>query len=151
MGGCDFFRAVTSVTFRTRLLRMLSLLIVGGLVLPESSRPAEDAEPTAADQLYRRYCASCHGVDGRGGGPVAPALSPRPPDLTRQRSSVPDLMRTIDGRRTVRAHGTSAMPVWGEVFEESLIGTPHRRRIALLQVQALAEYVQALQGDKRAP
>ena len=46
-------------------------------------------------------------------------------------------MRQIDGSRTVRAHGSAAMPVWGEVFEQSLIDEPHHRRTALLHVQAL--------------
>jgi hypothetical protein len=53
-------------------------------------------------------------------------------------------MGQIDGRRTIRAHGTAAMPVWGEVFEQSLIGEPHKRRTALHMVQTLADYVQRL-------
>lgn len=32
--------------------------------------------------LFEFYCASCHGRDGRGGGPVVPALRVVPPDLT---------------------------------------------------------------------
>ena len=26
-------------------------------------------------ELYREHCAVCHGVDGKGGGPAAPALT----------------------------------------------------------------------------
>ena len=26
--------------------------------------------------LFRQYCSSCHGVDGKGGGPSAAALKP---------------------------------------------------------------------------
>jgi hypothetical protein len=59
-------------------------------------------------------------------------------------AEIPDLMRAIDGRRTIRAHGSAAMPVWGEVFEQSLIGEPHARRTALLHVRALADYVSSL-------
>lgn len=33
-------------------------------------------------RLYRTHCASCHGADGRGDGPAAAALRPRPPDLS---------------------------------------------------------------------
>jgi mono/diheme cytochrome c family protein len=32
--------------------------------------------------LYRAYCASCHGENGKGDGPVAPALKATVPDLT---------------------------------------------------------------------
>jgi mono/diheme cytochrome c family protein len=96
------------------------------------------------ESLYRQLCASCHGLEGRGDGPAAEALTPRPTDLTKDRSSVSELMRVIDGRRTVRAHGTAAMPVWGRVFEQALIDHPRQRRLALQQVQRLAEYVQDL-------
>ena len=58
-------------------------------------------------------------------------------------------MRQIDGRRTIRAHGTASMPVWGEVFEQSLIGEPHRRRIALHELRTLADYVHRLQRAER--
>jgi hypothetical protein len=58
-------------------------------------------------------------------------------------------MKVIDGRRTVRAHGTGTMPVWGEVFEQTLEGDSRRHRQALREVQAVAEYVQALRA--RAP
>ena len=32
--------------------------------------------------LFRSYCASCHGREGKGDGPVAPALNAKVPDLT---------------------------------------------------------------------
>jgi mono/diheme cytochrome c family protein len=99
------------------------------------------AEPPAGARLYVRYCASCHGLTGQGDGPVATSLSQRPTDLTQLRSPVPEIMRQIDGRREIRAHGPAAMPVWGTVFEESLIDDPHTQRTALLQVEMLAHYV----------
>ena len=41
------------------------------------------APPTDVKQLYDTSCASCHGTDGRGDGPAADALVPRPRDFTR--------------------------------------------------------------------
>ena len=32
--------------------------------------------------LFRAYCASCHGIDAKGTGPAAPALKASVPDLT---------------------------------------------------------------------
>jgi hypothetical protein len=61
-----------------------------------------------------------------GDGPVAAALEPRPADLTRLRERYGEaspLRRTIaaiDGRQAVRAHGNSAMPVWGEIIEREM-------------------------------
>ena len=122
---------------RHRLFPLLALV----LSAPGTARPAD-----AGAALYRRYCASYHGVDGRGDGAAAGALTPRPTDLTRLTTDLPTLMAQIDGRRAVRAHGTSAMPVWGVVFEESLLGEPHARRTALLQAREIAEHVQSLRS-----
>lgn len=116
------------------------------ILLGACSRSGSPPTPETGAVLYARYCASCHGVSGRGDGPAAAGLTPPPTDLTRLAADVPELMKAIDGRRTVRAHGTAAMPVWGVVFEESLIQEPHARRTTLLQLQLLAEQVKALRG-----
>ena len=117
------------------------------LVLTGCTR--HSSAPQSGEILYGRYCASCHGLEGRGDGPAAAALSPPPSDLTRLTADLPELMRLIDGRRIKRAHGTPEMPVWGEVFEQSLIGERHRRRTTLLQVRALAHYVEHLRERRR--
>jgi mono/diheme cytochrome c family protein len=105
-------------------------------------------EPTGA-MLFARHCASCHGPEGRGDGPAAAALSTPPADLTQLALDVPELMKRIDGSRTIRAHGTAAMPVWGAIFEDELIGEPHARRTALLQVGELAQHVHGLRQGAR--
>ena len=97
--------------------------------------------PQHGVDLYVRHCASCHGVAGRGDGPAAESLTPRPTDLTRSSAELAELMRVIDGRRTVRAHGSSDMPVWGDVFVGALADDDRRQRNALRNVQVLAEYV----------
>jgi mono/diheme cytochrome c family protein len=108
-------------------------------------RGLADEKPDAATTLYTRYCASCHGTGGRGDGPVAAELAKRPTDLTTLSYDVATLMKIIDGRRSVRIHGTSAMPVWGYVFEESLVGEPHRLRTVLHELRLLAEHTHDLQ------
>jgi len=81
--------------------------------------------PVAADDIeqgkleYLRNCASCHGDDGRGAGPAGVKLTIKPADLTmltRRTGGIfsPVAIReTIDGRRAVRAHQNSDMPIWG--------------------------------------
>jgi mono/diheme cytochrome c family protein len=81
------------------------------------------ARDEAGRSSYLRYCAACHGRDGHGDGPVAPALAERPTDLTQLAVTnggtfaLDAVVEAIDGTRTVRAHGVSEMPVWGEVFQ----------------------------------
>ncbi|MGR3759581.1 c-type cytochrome [Roseobacteraceae bacterium NS-SX3] len=75
-----------------------------------------DAENGA--QLYRHFCASCHGLEGRGSGPMAPVLLVQPADLTtlkeRNGGSFPyeRVAARIDGRDPLVSHG-SDMPVFG--------------------------------------
>jgi mono/diheme cytochrome c family protein len=126
---------------------MVRRLAALGLLLAGCAQ--EPAYPLHADAMYTRHCASCHGLAGKGDGPVAGALSPPPTDLTKADLSLPELMKVIDGRRTVRAHGTAAMPVWGEVFEQTAADPEREHRQALREVQAVAEYVQALRARAR--
>ena len=71
---------------------------------------------------FLRYCAPCHGRDGKGGGPVAAALKTAPADLTRisiRNGGVfpaDRLRRFVTNGAEVPAHGSSEMPVWGPTF-----------------------------------
>ncbi len=87
--------------------------------------PAAFAQGFAAysgEELYQRFCGSCHGPEGRGDGPVASSLSVLVPDLTRlyqrrgNRFPAAEIRDVIDGRSVVIAHGTRFMPVWGYEF-----------------------------------
>jgi hypothetical protein len=97
--------------------------------------PGRGAQPTAsflggmspAEQrdAFLRLCASCHGRDGRGDGPVANDLRVPPTDLgllaVRNGGAFPrDRIRdTLTGVRAVRAHGPPDMPVWAERLSTS--------------------------------
>lgn len=99
---------------------------------------------------YFRYCASCHGISGRGDGPVADQLVKRPADLTVLRQKSDGLFPRnqvffiIDGRGDVMAHGPRAMPVWGRIFGTNrpdgsqAVSTSQR-------IEAIIEYVEMLQ------
>ncbi len=76
---------------------------------------------------FNANCASCHGMDGKGRGPVAGFLTKNPPDLTllaRNNGGVfpmDRLYRTIDGRDLPEGsqpgpHGSREMPIWGRDY-----------------------------------
>jgi len=102
-----------------RRVMALGLALIGAPVL------GEDADEGA--RLYSQYCATCHGVDATGAGPMAPALVLQPPDLTQLSTRNDGVFPTarvamrIDGRDPLVAHG-SPMPVYGDYF--SGIDTP---------------------------
>jgi mono/diheme cytochrome c family protein len=110
----------------------------------------EAGPPPQGEELYTRYCASCHGLDGKGDGPVAPELRTRPSDLTtisRRHGGfdMSEVAGAIDGRRAVAAHGPREMPVWGAIFETELETEPHTARTGLLRTFELVEYLRSIQ------
>ena len=74
--------------------------------------------------LYKAYCASCHGKTGTGNGPMAPALKATMPDLTaiaKDNGGVfPEarIRRIIMGEGMIASHGSREMPVWGPIFHQ---------------------------------
>ena len=135
----------------TAALVLAVIAVVGGVIYSLARRPTEP--PAHGRELYVRYCASCHGVGGRGDGPASKSFRRRPSDLTRVRERyggrypVRELMAAIDGRSPVRAHGDSVMPVWGIVFEQEKEEKEARwpKRTTLLQARLIADYVLSLQ------
>jgi len=81
---------------------------------------AENFEMGKAE--FQSSCASCHGADARGNGPVSVQLKTSPPDLTvlaRKNNGVfPNdaVYDTIYGSKEIPAHGTREMPIWGYQF-----------------------------------
>ena len=113
----------------------------------------ESAPPAGGETLFARHCASCHGASGAGDGPLAAELRVPPANLrtiARRNGGRFDeqaVLRTIDGRRAVAAHGPRDMPVWGELFESEFAseGTPRPAATSLMRAQLLADYVRTLQ------
>jgi mono/diheme cytochrome c family protein len=105
-----------------------------------AQRPAFAQAPRSAAlddaALYRERCATCHGAEGRGDGPAAGLLSPRPRDFTRGRykfrstptgtpPSVEDIARTI----RLGSPGTS-MPGYADLLGPEQIGRLARHVLA---------------------
>ncbi len=102
----------------------ISILLLAAALAPVMAAAQSDAASAIMGrQSFRVYCATCHGTEGRGDGPVAEHLTVTPADLTqisrRNGGEFPfdDVVKTIDGRETKRSHGSSDMPVWGDAFK----------------------------------
>ena len=128
-----------------------ALVLACGVSLAACGSP--EPERLAGSRLYLRHCASCHGADAKGRGPVASSLDVPAPDLTtlaRRNGGVFDerrVMQTIDGRSAVAQHGPREMPVWGAVFAVEHVGEPFAIYGPLLDARALADYLRTLQVE----
>ena len=100
--------------------------------------------------LFDFYCASCHGRDGKGNGPVVAALKVLPPDLTRltqrnqgifPRERVETFV-TNGGPVLSPAHGSSEMPVWGPVFR----GLDPADLLVKIRIANVVDYIASFQA-----
>ena len=128
-----------------------ALMLAAGAVGDEAV-PATGLNPAhLGHPLYQRFCGECHGVLADGKGRRAPALETPPPDLTRlgeakgEAPRLDALIRVIDGRRTVRAHGAGPMPAWGEKLAEEVPDWRAREEARIRLIQSLAEYLLSIQ------
>ncbi len=127
----------------------LAFLVAAGLLAYGKSRSKDlpETDVTSGAQMYRAYCASCHGSDGKGSGPAAPALREAPTDLTqlsrRNGGEFPmfRVSRIIQGDSSVVAHGSRDMPMWGDVFRS----IKRDESVVTLRVHNLARYLESLQ------
>ena len=100
--------------------------------------------------LFRAYCAPCHGSDAKGHGPVAPALKTKVPSLTvlakNNGGQFPSahVRSIITGDAVTAAHGSREMPIWGPIFHqiESDVDWGNVR------VENLVKYLESIQSSK---
>jgi mono/diheme cytochrome c family protein len=101
--------------------------------------------------LFRAYCASCHGTDAKGSGPMTASLKVQPSDLTlitdRNHGDFPKarIERIISGEeQPASGHGSSAMPVWGPVFSQ----VDNDQDLGRVRIDNLTRYLKSIQQMK---
>lgn len=100
---------------------MRNLLSTGLVIAAAALAGAASAQSMGAEE-FMNSCASCHGPDGKGEGPLVGYLMGSIPDLTQLQKDnggvfpVTRVYSTIDGTMTSGAHGTREMPVWGNRY-----------------------------------
>lgn len=102
-----------------RIIPTAAILSAGALAACSPPEPE-----VTGRALYTEFCQSCHGADGKGGGPDAAGLARAPADLTtissRNGGTFPlaEVMSTIDGYRRAQ-EGDLTMPEFGVMLEDS--------------------------------
>ena len=110
--------------------------------------PVNKTSATSGKQMYTNYCAPCHGVDGKGQGPVASALKTPPMDLTvlarNNHGKFPDthIVSVLEYGVEIQSHGSAEMPVWGPILGKMNQTNPQER---MLRVSNLSRYLETMQ------
>lgn len=110
---------------------------------PSPLRPVDGAN------IFKDFCTSCHGSDGRGKGPVSRTLKQEVPDLTRLSRRNGGRFPANQARETLMfgrskalpAHGTSAMPIWGPIFHQ----IEFDRDLGNVRVEEVTKYLESIQ------
>ena len=110
--------------------------------------PVTATRADSAMDMFKTYCASCHGVDGKGHGPAAEALKMPPADLTvlKQKNGgtfpAGRVSRVVEGADVITAHGSSDMPTWGPIFHSL---DPSNAALTKLRISNLTKYIESMQ------
>lgn len=134
-------------------------LVVAALCAGFAGMALAQAKPARVDFGKREFdanCASCHGLSGKGKGPLVEMLTKSPPDLTllaKNAGGVFPMARlydVIDGAN-VPSHGSRDMPVWGREYKlqagEYYVDVPYDPDAYVrARILALLEYINRLQA-----
>ena len=130
---------------------IISVWTVALLLLGHSGVVTAQEVVLPSGQLeYQGSCASCHGREGKGQGPMADLLRTSPADLTQLKKKNGQfpfwrIYAAIDGREAVMAHGSRTMPVWGAHFLTEAGGQPLDEQRVIGRILALVYYLESIQ------
>jgi mono/diheme cytochrome c family protein len=115
---------------------------------PESPEHTRLIPSIEGSDLYKAYCATCHGTDGKGAGPMAQELRSPVPDLTRiarrnhGKFPLERIERIISGEDQITsAHGSREMPMWGLIFSQIVWD----QDLSHIRIHNLAKYLEQIQ------
>ena len=101
--------------------------------------------PMSGADIYKWYCAACHGKNAKGNGPAASEFKVPPPDLTtlakRNKGKFPaDYVTRVLVNGPKPAHGIPEMPIWGPLFTEL-----NAKGRVTVEIDSAVHYLESLQ------
>jgi len=133
----------------SRVMLPVALVILCGAA---KAQPIDDTLPPtyvpSGEQMFKQYCAVCHGSDAKGDGPMAPLLRTPPPNLTtlaqRHMGKFPYeyVKSVLEFGRAPLSHGTSEMPTWGPLFRHN---DKQNERVVQQRIKNLCDFLASIQ------
>ena len=126
----------------------LILISLSGTLTAENNTRANDV---IGKKEFLTYCASCHGSDGKGDGPIVNFLKRKPADLTKltknNNNAFPfdRIWGVFDGSYQFDSHGTSEMPIWGYKFIQETQENKEPSTVAKAKALDIILYIQVIQ------
>ena len=136
------------------MILFITALFISVFVLPTPAKPkssqtpkssqapksaiVQKGDPSKGQALFRHYCAACHGLSGKGDGPNAEHLDPRPADLSDAEymaSATEQTIFTVIERGGPALDLPATMPMWGKTVTKE-------------QISDLVAYVQTLSKER---
>lgn len=126
--------------------------LIGALLALAAPAFAQDVGE--GQTIFQFHCATCHGLEATGNGPMAGALTVQPTNLTRLTTTnngafpITRVIMRIDGRDPLVSHGSS-MPIFGDFFEgydvalKTETGQPIMTSKPIVDLMAYLETLQA--------
>jgi len=142
----------------TALLILIFALMSKAVFAQDDEELSPTGQITSGKLDFRQYCAQCHGKDGTGNGPVAPALKKKPANLTllsKNNGGVfpeDEVRDFIDGGKVAEGHGTRDMPIWGYAFKyrrsshTGVGGGPLTGAQVRHKIDKLIDYIKSIQA-----
>lgn len=139
--------STTTTTRRRRVDLSACLAIAVAMTLGSMLLSAGKASAQSGEADYRHYCASCHGLDGKGkelwNGTQVPDLT-RLSQKSHGKFPFEDIYKVVDGRSQSPWHQKRPdMPYWGDVFQQEKL--PASKEKVEARITAIVEYVRSLQ------
>jgi mono/diheme cytochrome c family protein len=133
------------------LMLALSLSVMAAAA--QASRPSPQSDvnkSTDGQELFKFYCANCHGMDAKG-RPASPAMRTASADLTQlaaRNGGIFPRDRVIavikHGSPATPAHGPKNMPVWGAIFRSM----EPSDTLVEIRIENLVRYLESLQQSR---
>jgi mono/diheme cytochrome c family protein len=131
---------------------MLVVLLVSmaisasGQTTPQRQQPIR---PVDGATIFRNNCAACHGLEGKGDGPVSKVLKRNVPDLTRLSQRNGGVFPSTHVRTTITfgadnllpTHGSKTMPIWGPIFHE----IEFDQDLGNVRLETITKYLESIQ------